>query len=204
MPDPNVVQHFSQAAAGYTRLRGTWPLGAVRRQEQQAVEALARIRPGDWVLDAGCGDGETLAWVQALGAHAVGVDCSFAMAAASRRRGHRVCVQDMDALGLRACFDWVLCVGALEFTADPARAVRNLAGCLRRGGHLLLLFPRRGVWGALYQAYHRRHGVPVRLFSRDDIRSLLSLTELRAGEPWRDCWLSTVVAATRVSDGDRS
>ncbi len=202
MPNPNVARHFGHVAGGYARLRGTWPLAAIRRRERAALEALATIRAGDWVLDAGCGDGETLAWVEAQGAHAVGIDCSFAMASACRRRGHRVCVQDMDALGIRGRFDWVLCVGALEFTADPARATRNLAGCLRRGGRFVLLFPRRSVWGMLYQAYHRRHGVPVQLFSLDDIRGFLSTAGLRASEPWRQCWLSTVMAATRVSDGD--
>jgi SAM-dependent methyltransferase len=204
MSNPNVVRHFAHVAGRYTALRGTWPLGAVRRQEQHAVEALAAVRPGEWVLDVGCGDGETLAWLEERGAQAFGVDCSLAMASACRRRGLRVCVQDMEALGVRARFDWVLCVGALEFTTDPARALGNLARCLRPDGRFVLLFPRRGVLGLAYQVYHRRHGVAVHVFSHPAMRRLLSTAGLACDAPWRECWLSTVLVAMRVSGGTTS
>jgi SAM-dependent methyltransferase len=201
MSNPHVMRHFGQVAGRYAHLRGTWPLGAVRRQEQHAVEALAAVRPGEWVLDVGCGDGETLAWLEGRGARAFGIDCSLAMASACHQRGLRVCVQDMEALGVRRLFDWVLCVGALEFTADPVRALANLAQCLRPDGRFVLLFPRRSALGVVYQVYHRRHGVSVHIFSYPAMRRLLAAVGLACDSPWRDCWLSTVLVAMRVSGG---
>ena len=192
-------RHFEAAAAGYTRLRGRGINGWMRRQEQRAVAELARLEVGARVLDAGCGDGEILAWATSCGARAFGFDLAAPMALQCRARGLNVCVQDMEEVGFRTAFDWVLCIGSLEFTGAPARAMEELSRSLRRSGRLVLLYPRRSVLARVYARYHRRHGVPIRLFDRAQI------TELTRGaglEPraWRDCLLSSVCMAEKVRE----
>lgn len=191
------ARHFTRVAGEYEALRGRWPLGALRAREQRAVRKLVRLSPGDRVLDVGCGDGATLAWLRAAGTRPVGVDLVLAMARRSRRLGVPVAVQDMEELGMRPVFDWVLCIGALEFAADPTRALRGLAACLRGGGRIALLYPRRGVLGWLYALYHQRHGVPVRLFSSSEMARHLAAAELRPDGPRRNCLLSTVCIVRR-------
>jgi SAM-dependent methyltransferase len=192
MFDPAVARHFSDAACRYSRLRGAGPLNWIRRQEQAAVRHLAEVEPDATVLDAGCGDGATLAWLKSRGARPVGIDLTWPMARICTARGLTVAVQDMEELGLRPVFDWVLCVGALEFAPNPARALKNLAACLAPTGTLLLLFPRRGSLGTLYSLYHRTHGARIHLFSVDEIAALLSGAGLDPPLRYRVCLMSSV------------
>jgi SAM-dependent methyltransferase len=191
------VRHFEAAAAGYGRRRTAGLLGRLRAQETRAVQALAKVAPGDLVLDAGCGDGATLDWLTMAGCRAVGIDLALAMARASRRCGHRVAVQDLARPGLRGGFDRVLCVGALEFTDDPGAALAALAALLRPGGRLVLLYPERLPLGPLYALYHRRHGVAIRLFSRARAQALLRAAGLVGPVSHRRGWLSSACVAVR-------
>jgi hypothetical protein len=76
------VRHFERASVGYAGFRNAAALGWMRRREQEAFRSLAALRPVDLVLDAGCGDGETLCWIAARGAQGVGVDAAFGLAGA--------------------------------------------------------------------------------------------------------------------------
>jgi SAM-dependent methyltransferase len=194
-----VARHFAAVANAYGSLRGRWPLGTLRAREQAAVRALVTAVPGQRVLDAGCGDGETLAWLLASGTRPLGVDLVWDMARRARGHGAPVVVQDFAALGVRPVFDWALCIGALEFAPDPVRVLRGLRQALRRGGRVGLLFPRRGLLTRLYAAYHRRHGVDIRVFSRAEMARHLGAAGLVADGAWRDCLLSTVCVA-RAAD----
>jgi SAM-dependent methyltransferase len=195
MVDPAVARHFSRTADGYSRLRGTGPLHFMRSREQAAVRELANVTPGATALDAGCGDGATLEWLRDRGAVALGIDLTWPMARLCAARGFSVAVQDFEQLGLRSVFDWVLCVGALEFVPDPARAMKNLGACLAPGGTLVLLYPRRGLLGALYALYHRTHGARIHLFSTDEVTALLAGAGLSPPLQRRDCALSSVCSA---------
>ncbi len=194
-------RHFAGVASHYEHLRERWPFGAVRAAEQRALHALVTVQPGERVLDVGCGDGATLAWLRACGARPVGVDAVWAMAARARRSGAPTIVQDMEALGIRTRFDWVLCVGALEFTAEPGRAIRELAACVRPGGRLALLVPRRTALGRIYAAYHRRNGLRIHLFSHAAIAAELAAAGFTLAAPWRDCLLSSVCVARHAGAG---
>jgi SAM-dependent methyltransferase len=185
MPSPAVVRHFDDVAAGYGAFRNAWPLSVIRRQERAAL----------CVLDAGCGDGELLAWLETTQACAIGIDISRAMTAQCRQRGYRVSVQDLERPALQAVFDWVVCFGALEFAAEPAQSLAALASLLQPGGRFVLLFPRQNPLGRLYAAYHRiAHGVRIHLFRKSEIAGWMRRAHL--DEPaWRDLSLSTLCVA---------
>jgi SAM-dependent methyltransferase len=191
------ARHFERAAAGYTRFRNVGPLGLLRREEQRALHELADVQAGDRVLDAGCGDGETLAWLRSKGAEPFGIDIAPSMAKTCRARGFLVSVQDMEQLGVRPLFDWAMCIGSLEFAERPDRALTALSESLRAGGKLVLLFPRRTWFGRSYSLYHRAHGVSIRLFTHAEIGSYFRTAGLREPTRWCDCALSTVCVAER-------
>lgn len=193
-------RHFARVAGDYTSFRGRWPLGAVRDQEQRAVRALLAVHPGERALDVGCGDGTTAAWLRGRGARVVGVDAVWEMAALTRGHGVPTVVQDMEALGIRPRFDWVLCIGALEFTRSPAAAIAALAACLAPGGRLVLLVPRRSLLGRAYAAYHRANGLAIHLFDRDQMAAHLRAAGLVMDDTWRDCVLSSVCRARRRAE----
>jgi 2-polyprenyl-3-methyl-5-hydroxy-6-metoxy-1,4-benzoquinol methylase len=203
MVDPAVARHFSRSAAGYTRLRGVGPMHRMRQREQTAVQELATVEAGVRVLDAGCGDGATLDWLRTRGAVPVGIDLTWPMARVCIERGFAVAVQDLENIGLQPVFDWVLCIGALEFVPDPARAIKNLSACLAPNGTLVLLYPRKGPLGVLYAIYHRTHGARIHLFNLEDITELLTGAGLSPPLDRRDCALSSVCTAISSNKVER-
>src|SRR3954447_24053119 len=71
---------------------------AQRRKHDYVAEQIG-IEPGRRVLDLGCGWGPLLAYVRSRGASGVGVTLSSAQAAACRRNGLDVHVEDARRVG---------------------------------------------------------------------------------------------------------
>ena len=203
MVDPAVARHFADSASRYTRFRGAGPLSWIRSREQSAFHELAEVKSGTTALDAGCGDGATLDWLGSRGARAVGIDLTLPMARVCATRGFEVAVQDIEELGLPPVFDWVLCIGALEFVPDPARALENLAACLAPTGTLVLLYPRKGPWGTLYALYHRTHGARIHLFNHDQMTELFAGAGLAPPRSRRDCLMSSVCSTVLAGENRR-
>ena len=94
-------------------------------------------RPGEDVLDLGCGDGALTEKLVAAGARVVGVDASPDQVAAARRRGLDVQVADAAALPFRQAFDAVFSNAALHWVKDADAAIAGVARALRRGGRFV-------------------------------------------------------------------
>lgn len=98
-------------------------------------ETVARLKPVT-VLDAGCGEGETIARLRALlPADVTAFDRNPACVEYARRRhpGVKFSVEDIYSLPWPdANFDLVLCTEVLEHLAEPARALAELARVARR------------------------------------------------------------------------
>ncbi len=95
-------------------------------------------RPGERILDLGCGDGRLSAAIAARGARVVGIDRSPAMVAAARERGIEAHELDAAALPFAAAFDAVFSNAALHWMGPVMEAV--LAGvfrALRPGGRFV-------------------------------------------------------------------
>lgn len=182
-----VAARYEKAARGYSRRRGRGLAGVIRRREQAAVLALTEAGPGRRILDVGCGDGEVAGLLIGRGAQVVAVDVALAMADAARRRGASAVRADMRALPLRSWFDEVMCVGSSEFVAELPGLAAGLAGCLRPGGSLILLFPRRNWFGWALWLYHRHGGVRIRLRSRAAVIGALTGAGFAPPERWRRC-----------------
>jgi len=118
----------------------------VRRRRALVREALG-ARPGERILDVGCGPGffveELLHDVGAEGA-VVGVDTSPQMLAAAAHRcapHGDVDFREGDATALpveEAAFDAALCVQVLEYVADPTVALAQMHRALRPGGRVVV------------------------------------------------------------------
>lgn len=161
--------------------------GVIRRREQDTVLALTEAGPGRRILDIGCGDGELAGLLVGRGAQVVAVDIALAMADAARRRGAWAVRGDMRALPMRCGFDEVMCVGSSEFVADMPALAAGLARCLRPGGSLILLFPRRNWFGWALWLYHRLGGVRIRLRPRAAVIGALTGAGFAPPERWRRC-----------------
>lgn|SRR5262245_35397371 len=113
----------------------------------QIVAALA-ARPGDRVLDVGCGNGAlslTIAPQVAPGGHVLGLDLSGPMLEVARQRAHAVGLSnatfehgDVQTYQLEAAaFDAMVSRFGVMFFDDPDAAFANIARSLRPGGRIV-------------------------------------------------------------------
>ena len=118
-------------AAGYARHAGFVPaLGA-------PVLDLLAPRPGEAVLDLGCGEGALTLRIAEAGAKVTGLEPDPSMAAEARARGVPVLEQDAhDPFG-SGVYDAVFSNAALHWMRDPPRVLANIRAALKPGGRLV-------------------------------------------------------------------
>jgi SAM-dependent methyltransferase len=103
----------------------------------RAVVELLAPRPGERILDLGCGDGVLTEALVAAGAEVVGVDASPEMVAAAKARGLDARVMDGQALSFDAAFDAVFSNAALHWMLDPPAVARGVFRALKPGGRFV-------------------------------------------------------------------
>ena len=126
------------------------------RVETAAVLAALGPLAGRRVADVGCGTGRLLGSLSSHGAQAVGIDTDPAMLTFAAARGP-VARADAHRLPLAdASMDAAVTMATLEFTADPARVLTEMARITRPGGRMVaaVLNPAR-LWGILDQPARR-------------------------------------------------
>lgn len=157
-------------------------------------EPLVRLldpRPGERVLDLGCGTGRLAADIAARGAETVGVDRDAAMIAAARERfppsAHPSLAfvrGDGEALGraagLAGPFDAVFSNAALHWMTRPDAVLRGVRALLRPGGRLVAELGGRGNVAAIERALRAALGAAVVLPRRGRVRLAARTERLRA------------------------
>lgn len=157
--DADMTAYYAQRLAAQ-RLARCYALATPRMQrylEQELAYLLAQVRPGDEVLELGCGYGRVALRLAEAGARVTGIDVaedSLALAreqAAAAGLTARCDYLMMDALELDfgdARFDLVACVqnGIAAFRVDPARMLAQAWRVLRPGGTLLLSTYTEAIW----------------------------------------------------------
>ncbi|MFF9838872.1 class I SAM-dependent methyltransferase [Streptomyces sp. NPDC020422] len=141
------------------------------------------LRPGDAVLDAGCGTGRALPPLrEAVGSTGtvIGADLTPEMLAEAVRAGRdkaaALVLADVSRLPLRdGALDAVFGAGLVSHLADPARDLRELARVVRPGGQLALFHP---IGRAALAA---RHG---RQITEDDLRAEPNLRAVLDRSGW--------------------
>ncbi|MFF3842777.1 class I SAM-dependent methyltransferase [Streptomyces sp. NPDC001930] len=180
--DPTHVREFfgARAAEWDNRFPDDGPAYAA------AVEELG-LRPGDAVLDAGCGTGRALTPLRAAvgpTGTVLGADLTPEMlerAVAAGRGGTAgtatLLLTDVGRLPVRdGSLDAVFGAGLISHLADPVADLRELARVVRPGGRLALFHP---IGRAALAARHGRQITP------DDLRAEPRLRPVLAEAGWR-------------------
>ncbi|MEV0094933.1 methyltransferase domain-containing protein [Streptomyces sp. NPDC050738] len=143
-----------------------------------AVDELG-LRPGDTVLDAGCGTGRALpALREAVGAggRVLGIDLTPEMLAAAVRAGRdrsgRLLLGDVARLPVRTgSLDAVFGGGLISHLPEPRQNLGELARAVRPGGLLALFHP---IGRAALAARQGRQITPADLRAEPVLRPLLA------------------------------
>ena len=117
-----------------------------------AVLDLLDPRPGERVLDLGCGDGALSEQLVARGACVLGIDASADMIAAARARGLDVRLGDGQRLAFEKEFDAVFTNAALHWMPDGAAVISGVFRALRPGGRFVGEFGGHGNIAAIVTA----------------------------------------------------
>ncbi|WP_405707011.1 methyltransferase domain-containing protein [Streptomyces xanthophaeus] len=141
------------------------------------------LRPGDRVLDAGCGTGRALSPLRAAvgpSGLVLGADLTPQMLTAAQQAGRAaegsLLLADVARLPLRdAALDAVFAAGLIAHLPDPGPNLRELARVVRPGGRLALFHP---IGRAALAARHGRELTP------QDMRAEHNLGPLLAGSGW--------------------
>ena len=129
---------YDRVAAQYAEQNAIMPPLLV----EAATRFLTRLEPGANILDAGCGDGRHMAWMEAQGLHATGIDISTGMLAQARLHVRGELLQ-MDMCHLTfpsASFAGIWCCASLLHIpkAQAPEVLRQMHRVLIPGGILHL------------------------------------------------------------------
>ena len=100
-------------------------------------------KPGELILDLGCGDGTLTAAIAAVGASAIGLDSSPEMVEAARARGVEAFVADAETLDLASQadrfgrFDAVFSNAALHWMLDADAVATGIFAVLKENGRFV-------------------------------------------------------------------
>jgi 2-isopropylmalate synthase len=101
------------------------------------VVALLNPKPGETILDLGCGDGTLAEEIQKTGAKVIGVDSSSNMIHAAKARGIEAHVMNGEELLFKGDFDAVFTNAALHWMIKADAVVAGVATALREGGRFV-------------------------------------------------------------------
>ena len=143
------------------------------------------VRPGQRVLDVGCGAGRLAKHLTAAGAKVVGIERQPEAAALARQHCTRVIEKDLDDLELldpNERFDVMIFADVLEHLVRPDALLKSLARNLADGGFVLVSLPNIAYykirWRLLrgrfeYEPFGIMDRSHLRFFTRDTALELL-------------------------------
>jgi 2-polyprenyl-3-methyl-5-hydroxy-6-metoxy-1,4-benzoquinol methylase len=159
---------------------GSWLAGLLPQQRQRLdveFRFLPRPRPGQTLLDIGCGNGDFLSSAREAGWNVAGVDPDPRAIAVARQRGLAASVGAVESFaGKSDCYDAITLSHVLEHVHAPRSVMQAVHRLLKPGGSIYIDTPNIAsngarLWGKNWRGLETpRHLV---LFSPDGLVELL-------------------------------
>ena len=104
--------------------------------EKELMSRIVELKPGEIILDVGCGTGNHIQYFLERGMKTIGVDISLPMLRVAQNKvGERsgLCLGKAEALPFKAnCFDCVSLITTLEFVEDPLKTLQEAVRVSRK------------------------------------------------------------------------
>ncbi|MDI7261797.1 MAG: class I SAM-dependent methyltransferase [Thermodesulfobacteriota bacterium] len=104
--------------------------------EKELISRIGELRPGEKILDIGCGTGNHIQYFLERGMKTIGVDISLPMLRVAQnkvRERSGLCLGKAEALPFKAnCFDCVSLITTLEFVEDPLKTLQEAVRVSRK------------------------------------------------------------------------
>jgi SAM-dependent methyltransferase len=164
------------------------------------------VRPGELMLDIGCGSGLSLLEARSLGAEVRGIEADPNVRRIADELGLRIHIGSLlEEPFAGELFDLVVLNQVIEHVPDPVLTLDRLRSRLRRGGRIVLVFPNvESFWRRLsgnswinwhvpYHLHHFSRGGFGRMAARlgYEVRSVRTITpnlwtilQIRANRSW--------------------
>jgi 2-polyprenyl-3-methyl-5-hydroxy-6-metoxy-1,4-benzoquinol methylase len=182
-----VKQGYLAAKYGYRPLTSGWQkaLGLLmylipsRRAVVDAQVLFLSSKEGGTLLDLGCGNGHTLAWMAALGWQVQGLDTDLAAVEVARSKGFNVRQGSLQSQEFTtASFDAIFMGHVMEHVHDPLALIKECYRVLKPGGRLIVITPNIRSWGHRFYKSDWRGLEPPRhlqIFARPSLSRLSSM-----------------------------
>jgi trans-aconitate methyltransferase len=146
----------------------TWNAALYERSHSFVYKAAADMlellapRPGERIIDLGCGTGPLTAMIAERGAHVIGLDQSPEMIAAARSQFPKIQFELADATSFKAPEeqDAIFSNAVLHWVHPPEAAVAAIARALRPGGRFVAEFGGKGCMARTIAAVNQALGEP--------------------------------------------
>jgi SAM-dependent methyltransferase len=170
-PQSNADQiAFWNGDAGEKWVKAQDRLDAMLAPVTAEVFKAAAVKPGERVLDIGCGCGETSIMLAKAGARVTGIDISRPMLARAKQRASDARIEAFEAIEADAAerkfdatYDLLFSRFGVMFFADADAAFANLRKALKPGGRLAFVCwrePRANEWVSVPVGAIRPHVPP--------------------------------------------
>ncbi len=190
----NTINYFNKKADVYGSKRYK-QIQAFFKNEATELLNYAKPKKGEDIIDIGCGDGFYSIKLKQAGARVEGVDISEEMIHNLSSQGIIGHIEKMENFAIDKKFDKAIISGSLEFSLTAFGAFKNIGKHLKKGGKIIILFPRKNIIGLAYFTYHLINGITIRLFSKKELNTLLGEAGFINIKTKDINWLTTIAYA---------
>ncbi|MBT4002253.1 MAG: class I SAM-dependent methyltransferase [Chloroflexi bacterium] len=167
------IPYFDRRASCYQRDSLNWPWSMLRASEAAGIDRMMGDVSGLNLLDLGCGAGYYAnLYIDRAPSRLAAVDSSSLMIDQITDKRIECLVADAATAKLNGHFDRIISAGLLEFVDDEHAVLINARRHIHRDGKLIVLIPRKNPAGNIYQLFHKRNGINIRLFELSQFQRL--------------------------------
>lgn len=152
----------------------------IKSPEQLFLETVFSPRPGEKVLDVGCGPGIILGMLEETGADLWGIDISENAVEIAKKRVSKpaqIICGSADPLPFGdGAFDHILAWGVIEHFPSIASILKEMARCVKVGGHVIIMVPNAYYYKFVWDTFRKGSG-PRRL---QEIEALYAFGEWKS------------------------